>query len=126
MERIYCFVIGYLCGCFLTADYIYKRYTGHGMQENGPDNPGMASITMKYGIKAGLWVLLGDLLKTFIPSIVCSLWLFKELGSLGASYVGIGAVLGHCFPVNRHFHGGKGIAVTAAYSFYLYYYIQPL
>lgn len=119
MERIVCLIIGYLCGCFLTADFVSKIYAGKGIPEKGADNPGMASITSKYGIKAGLLVLLGDLLKTFIPCIVCDLWLFKELGKLGAAYVGLGAVLGHCFPIFRHFHGGKGIAVTAAYSFYL-------
>ena len=120
MERIYCILIGYFCGCFLMADFISQRYTGHGMPENGPDNPGTASIVMKYGIKAGLMVLSGDLLKTFTAIIVCNLWLFKELGGLAISYAGLGAVLGHCFPVFRHFHGGKGVAVTGAYSLSLF------
>ncbi|MBE5967817.1 MAG: glycerol-3-phosphate acyltransferase [Lachnospiraceae bacterium] len=116
MERIYCFLIGYVCGCFLTAEFVSKRYAGHGVQNGGPDNPGMASITIKFGIKAGLLVLAGDCLKTFLAIGICSLWLFKELGSLAVSYAGFGAVFGHCFPVSRHFHGGKGIAVTGAYS----------
>ena len=116
MERIYCFLIGYVCGCFLTAEFVSKRYAGHGVQKSGPDNPGMASITIKYGIKAGLLVLAGDCLKTFIAISICSLWLFKGLDGLAVSYAGIGVVFGHCFPVSRHFHGGKGIAVTGAYS----------
>ncbi len=120
MERIYCILIGYFCGGILMADFISKRYTGHYMPENGPDNPGTASIVIKHGIKAGLMVLLGDLLKTFIAIIVCNFLFFKELGSLAISYAGLGAVLGHCFPVFRHFHGGKGVAVTGAYSLSLF------
>ncbi len=120
MERIYCLLIGYLFGCFLTAEFICKKYTGRGVQEDGPDNPGMASITMRLGMKAGLLVLLGDFLKTFFAIIICRFWLFPELSSLAVSYAGLGAVLGHCFPVFWRFRGGKGIAVTGAYSLCLF------
>lgn len=120
MERIGCLLVGYICGCFLTAELISKKYTGHGVEENGPDNPGMAGITRKLGKKAGFLVLFGDGLKTFIAIGICRLWLFRDLGSLAVSYAGFGAVLGHSFPIFRHFHGGKGIAVTGVYSLCLY------
>ena len=120
MDRIYCLLMGYICGCFLTAEFVSKKYKGYDVKTYGSGNPGTANVTKKLGKKAGFLVLLGDCLKTFIPIAICRLWLFKGLSSHAVSYAGLGAVLGHCYPVFRHFRGGKGIAVTGAYSLCLY------
>jgi glycerol-3-phosphate acyltransferase PlsY len=38
----------------------------------------------------------------------------RELaGPAGANVAGAAAVIGHCFPVWKHFQGGKGVAVSA-------------
>lgn len=120
MERICCLLIGYFCGCFLTAEIVCKKLTGLGISENKTDNPGMASVMINFGVKAGIIVLSGDLFKTFLAIALCRLWLFTKLGVLAVSYAGLGAVLGHCFPIFNRFHGGRGIAVTGAYSVSLF------
>lgn len=40
--------------------------------------------------------------------------LFPALGGLSGLWAGLGAVLGHNFPLWRGFRGGKGVAVTCA------------
>lgn len=42
--------------------------------------------------------------------------LFPALGGLSGLWAGLGAVLGHNFPLWRGFRGGKGVAVTCAAS----------
>lgn len=59
-------------------------------------------------------VLAGDLLKTFVPCLLCRIILFSELGAIAAAYAGLGAMLGHNFPVWHRLKGGKGVACTCA------------
>ena len=55
-------LIGYCFGMFLTADLVALKYTGHNASKIGTTgNPGMANIMANLGMKAGLIVLVGDL-----------------------------------------------------------------
>ena len=114
MTRILCLAIGYFCGCFLTAEVVARRRTGHGAAALGSGNPGMANIASTLGVKSGAAVLLGDVLKTALACGLCGLVLFPALGRTAVLYAGLGAVLGHNFPFWKRFKGGKGVAVTCA------------
>jgi len=116
MERVYCLITGYLLGCFLTAQVVSLMYTGKNVKENGMENPGMASVAGMLGFKAGLIVLSGDLVKVFVAVSICHKLFTAAIGKLAVAYAGFGAELGHCFPVTRRFHGGKGVASAGAYS----------
>jgi glycerol-3-phosphate acyltransferase PlsY len=80
----------------------------------------MANVTVVFGLKYGLIVLAGDLLKTILACLLC-LFLFGgkyltdpylALGQISCLWAGLGAVLGHNWPFWRGFSGGKGVAVT--------------
>ena len=68
------------------------------------------------GKKAGILVFLGDGFKGVFAVLLVWL-LFRERYPDGIkileAYAGLGAVLGHNFPVHLKFKGGKGIATTA-------------
>ncbi len=119
-EKALCLLIGYLFGCILTAELIVKHKTGKSVSEFGTGNPGMANVMRIFGFKTGAAVLAGDLIKTVTAVLICCL-LFgrssvlpsgKPLGQPAVLWAGLGATLGHNWPVWRRLKGGKGVAVT--------------
>ncbi len=115
MERLFSFLIGYGCGCFLTAELVARLYTGKSVQKIGSGNPGMANIMENVSVKAGLWVLFGDALKTGLALLLAFLFQGYEIGVVSLWYAGLGAVFGHNFPFWNRFRGGKGVAVTCVW-----------
>lgn len=112
---VLCVVIGYFCGCFLTAQLVAKYKTGRGADRIGSGNPGTANIGRLFGAKWALVTLAGDVLKTMLPVLFCRFIFFPAGGELVILYVGLGVTLGHGFPFYRWFKGGKGVAVTCTY-----------
>ena len=119
-EKALCLLIGYLFGCILTAELIVKHKTGKSVSEFGTGNPGMTNVMRIFGFKTGAAVLAGDLIKTVAAVLICCL-LFgrssvlpsgKPLGQPAVLWAGLGATLGHNWPVWRRLKGGKGVAVT--------------
>lgn len=102
-----CIRAGTICGDHCPGAPGQKRRT------IGSCNPGTANITRQMGKAWGLLVLAGDLLKTAAACWLCAA-LFPELGRLVYLWAGLGATLGHNFPVWLGFRGGKGVATTCA------------
>lgn len=115
MERLYCIIIGYAFGIFQTA-FIYGKMHGIDIREHGSGNAGTTNTLRVLGTKAGLIVLAGDILKTIMAIVLCSILFGKthpEELYLLKLYAAAGAILGHNFPFYLKFKGGKGIAATA-------------
>ncbi len=115
MERAICLVIGYVFGLFQTA-YLYGKLHGIDIRNYGSGNAGTTNTLRTLGTKAGLIVLLGDIMKCIL-AIVLTNMLFRNSHPdeiyLLKIYAAAGAILGHNFPFYLHFKGGKGIAATA-------------
>jgi len=110
-------VIGYFCGCLLTAELTARRACGKSAFLIGTGNPGTANIMRLFGPKWAALTLLGDIGKTFFACLLCRYLLFPGLGGLAVLYAGVGACLGHGFPFWHRFRGGRSVAVTSAYIF---------
>lgn len=108
-------VIGYACGCFLTAYFVAKKFAGKDISEIGTGNPGMANVMARVGKFPGFIVLGGDILKTVIALFASTLIFWNALGLEAMLWSGLGVLLGHNFPFWRKFKGGKGVAVTCAW-----------
>lgn len=112
-------IIGYFFGCFSTG-YIIGKMSGHDLQAEGSGNIGTTNALRTMGAKGGALTFGGDLLKAFIPTLLvrfvyCPFMAYSvEETYLLTLIVGLGVVIGHNFPFNLHFKGGKGIAVSAA------------
>lgn len=115
LPRIASLVIGYLFGIIQTA-YIYGKMNGIDIREHGSGNAGTTNALRVLGKKAGAIVFAGDFLKCFIAIHFVQL-IFKNSASdilpLIGLYGATGCILGHNFPVQLNFRGGKGIACTA-------------
>lgn len=113
--RIIAVAIGYLFGLFTTG-YFYARHVNVDIRKLGSGNIGTTNTFRTLGKKAGIIVFLGDGFKGVFAVLL--VWLiFHERYPQGIkileAYAGLGAVLGHNFPVHLKFRGGKGIATTA-------------
>ena len=64
LHRLLCLLLGYLCGCFLTAELVARARTGKSAAALGTGNPGMANLAHKLGKGWGAVVLAGDIAKT--------------------------------------------------------------
>ena len=115
MERIISLAIGYLTGCFLTAEMVARLSTGRSIREIGTGNPGMANVMANIGKKEGSLVLLGDILKTILGMAVSYALFGAAIGWLALLWGGFGSILGHNFPFWAKGKGGKGVTVTCTW-----------
>ena len=128
MERIICLVIGYVFGLFQTA-YIYGKLHGIDIRNYGSGNAGTTNTMRVMGTKAGLLVLLCDIVKCILAVVVTGLVFGKthpDMVYLLKLYAAAGAILGHNFPFYLHFKGGKGIAATAGLILSFHPYLIPM
>jgi acyl phosphate:glycerol-3-phosphate acyltransferase len=101
-------IVSYLIGG-LPFGYWFVRFTaGKDIRTLGSGNIGATNVHRTQGRKAGVIVLLLDILKGFL-AVLFAAWLSRSdptaLG-LAAAFV----MLGHCFPAFLSFKGGKAVA----------------
>ena len=107
LQTLACLLLGYLLGS-LSPSFLAGKLRGYDVRESGSGNAGASNTVILVGRFAGLIVALLDILKAACAWWLCAA-LFHELrlsGILG----GVGAILGHMFPLWLRFHGGKGLA----------------
>lgn len=104
---------GYLIGSIPTAVWIGKFFYKIDVREYGSGNAGATNTFRVLGKKAGIPVLLIDVLKGLAAA---SLAYFSPYHPNSNQFinlelvVGIASLVGHIFPVFASFRGGKGIA----------------
>ena len=87
LQRLLCLLLGYLCGCFLTAELVARARTGKSAAALGTGNPGMATGGSG-DVLAGLIVsLLGQGLPP-LEAAACGAWLHGAAGDLCARRLG--------------------------------------
>ncbi len=117
MEWIWAIIVllvSYLIGSISTAILVGRILAGDDIRSHGSGNAGATNALRSYGKKAALFVVLGDCLKAAVSVLLG--WLIAKMTSLNVNHAvyaaGIGAVLGHNFPVYFKFRGGKGVLVS--------------
>lgn len=99
-------LFGYLCGSIPFGVVLTRLAGTQDIRTVGSGNIGATNV-LRTGRKAlAAATLLGDMLKG-TAAVVVMLWLFNRNLALAA---GLGAFLGHLFPVWLRFKGGKGVA----------------
>ncbi|QKE84359.1 glycerol-3-phosphate acyltransferase [Arthrobacter sp. NEB 688] len=97
--------LGFLIGSANVATVV-ARALGADLRHAGSGNPGATNAGRVLGRRWGALVLVLDVLKAFVPTLVVLLW----LGTLPALVVASGVVLGHVFSPFLKGRGGKGVA----------------
>lgn len=91
---------------------IAGRFYDVDIQKHGSGNIGFANTVRVLGWKAGALVLIGDILKGYLPALLA----LEFVGASEALLVGLAALCGHVFPVWLGFRGGKGIATGLGFT----------
>ena len=115
LKGILTIIIGYLLGSVNTSIIVSKFY-GIDIREHGSKNAGMTNTLRVLGKFAGVLVILGDVIKGVAAAYIGKYILGSVNGVLevGIMLGGLGAIIGHNFPLYFGFKGGKGILTTAA------------
>ena len=110
------FVIGYLLGS-IPFGYLLTRLSGGGdVRSIGSGNIGATNVLRTGNKPLAALTLLLDLLKG-----TAAVWLGAQFGPVAAIAAGLGAFLGHLFPVWLGFRGGKGVATFIGVALGLYW-----
>src|SRR3954471_9295792 len=106
-------ILAYLFGSIPTAVWLGQAFYGIDVREYGSGNAGATNTFRVLGKKAGIPVLIIDILKGFAAVSIAG---YSAYTPHTASYVnyqlvlGVAALIGHIFPIFAAFRGGKGIA----------------
>ena len=115
--KILLYILAAVCGYVIAgmnpaialSKVIYKK----DIRECGSGNPGFTNFKRTFGNKWAWWVLVLDLSKAAVVVWLFA-WLLSRQGvdfQLGAAYTGMFCMLGHAFPFQFKFKGGKGFLV---------------
>ena len=105
-EAVLYFALGYMFGS-IPFGLLIAKAAGHGdIRQIGSGNIG-ATNALRTGSKGvAVATLLADIAKGFIPVALANHFSWEAI----AAIAGLGAILGHLFPVFLKFKGGKGVA----------------
>ncbi len=109
-----CALGGYFIGA-IPFGYLVGRWRGVNIFEHGSGNLGATNVGRVLGRPFGFLVFGLDFLKGALPTLAALKWagnaeVVPELAGIAA---GLGAFLGHLFPIYLKFNGGKGVATGA-------------
>lgn len=117
INALFALIAAYLFGSIPTAVWLGQSFYGVDVREYGSGNAGATNTFRVLGAKAGLAVMVIDILKGFTATNLAYFIGASITGPANSvlfiNYqlaLGIIAVLGHLFPILAGFRGGKGVA----------------
>jgi glycerol-3-phosphate acyltransferase PlsY len=118
-------LLGYIIGSIPTA-YLLVRWTSRvDIRKVGSGNVGaMNTFDVTRSKWLGIGVFLIDMLKGAAAVLFAKVFLGNDFWALAAS--GIGAVIGHNYPVWLRFKGGRGLSTAVGVMLILWWIIVPI
>ena len=116
-------ILAYLLGSIPTSVWIGRAFFKTDVREYGSGNAGATNTLRTFGWKAGVAVLIFDVLKGALAVFLSDFFVpdtFTEVQLIDYNVVcAIMAVIGHVYPVFAGFKGGKGVATLTGIMFAL-------
>lgn len=110
MMTVLCIILGYLLGSIPFALVIGKLFYKTDIRQYGSGNLGGTNAGRVLGKKAGISVIVLDVLKVVLAAGLASL-----VSEPAAIWTSLACCIGHCYPIFADFKGGK--AVTTMFGF---------
>ncbi|MEA3500055.1 MAG: glycerol-3-phosphate acyltransferase [Candidatus Marinimicrobia bacterium] len=115
-----CLLSGYLTGSILFAYVITKLVKGEDIRDLGNNNPGAANTFKSIGNIWGILTGVLDSSKALVPMLIANYYF--DISSISLGLIGIGAIIGHCYPIYFGFKGGRAAAtLMGLYLFFIPY-----
>lgn len=118
MEYVIVVLLAYLFGSLNPSILIGKLLFNINIKEVNSKNAGASNTTMTFGLKWGVLVFFLDLFKGLIPVLITR-FIFEGDDIIWVT-AGIGALLGHVYPIYFKFQGGKGTSTYLGVMFGLF------
>jgi len=115
VHTLFVLLVSYTLGSFPTGA-IAGRIHGVNIREHGSGNLGFTNVLRVLGPRAGIPVLVVDVLKGFVAvaAVAAIAGPASPLGPTGIRVAaGLAAVAGHIWPIFADFRGGKAVATAA-------------
>ena len=109
-------VIAYLLGSISVGMITSKLLGGPNLRDVGSGNTGATNALRALGLKGGIIVFVGDILKALFASLIGNAILGFEGKLIAAFFV----IIGHSWPCFFQFKGGKGVSSTCGAIFLTY------
>ncbi|AXE60996.1 acyl-phosphate glycerol 3-phosphate acyltransferase [[Mycoplasma] phocae] len=103
-------LIGYLVGS-ISFGIIISKLKGKDLRKEGSNNAGATNAMRVMGLKFGALVFILDFLKSYL--VIMLAFTLKALTKniyIIPMIAGLGAVIGHIFPIFHNLKGGKGVS----------------
>lgn len=111
-------LVGYLVGSLSFAVIVSRFMQLPDPHTYGSGNPGATNVLRTGNKRAAVFTLVGDALKGLLVVLaVRAMSASQGFDSSQVALAGLGAFLGHLFPVYFGFRGGKGVATAAGVLF---------
>lgn len=109
------FIASYFVGHINPAILVSRWRRGIDIRDMNSKNAGTSNVTMTIGYRWGMFVLAMDVLKGLVPVLIVRL-VYPDNDVLWF-VSGLGAILGHIYPLLYQFKGGKGTATFGGVLF---------
>ncbi|MFU8844707.1 MAG: glycerol-3-phosphate 1-O-acyltransferase PlsY, partial [Bacteroidales bacterium] len=116
-------VIAYLLGAIPTSVWIGKMFYRIDVRDHGSGNAGATNTIRVLGYKAGVPVLIFDVLKGWLAVYSANFYPYTWEAPGFTEFritLALAAVIGHVYPIYVGFRGGKGIATLLGVGFGLF------
>ena len=100
--------------------WLVRVSTGQDIRKTGSGNIGATNVHRSVGRKAGMMVLVLDILKGFLAVWLSALLTHNNVMAIALAAVAV--MIGHCYPIFLGFKGGKAVACFIG----AFLYIAPL
>jgi glycerol-3-phosphate acyltransferase PlsY len=102
-------LLGYLSGSIPFGYVLTRLFAGRDIRKEGSGNIGATNVSRTLGWKGGVATMVLDIAKGSVPVALAAHF---HPHPLAAGAAGLGAVLGHCYPLFLGFRGGKAVATS--------------
>jgi len=105
-----CAALAYIAGCFTTGYYLVLWRTWQDLREIGTGSVGARNVGRVLG-KTGFFItVLGDFAKGVLAVLLAHKIAVND--NFAAALAVVGVVIGHLWPMQLKFHGGKGVTTS--------------